>query len=490
MAKGRTEKAKSFFLGLFWIGISGFGQINNGDKLPEEVKWMYDEAKWGISHTYLAGGELNRAYFDIRSFEQWNHYTSNFDVIAYADLVEKLGVGFVIFTLTQNRGYLATTSKVYDLNSPPCPPNTPGCENQEGTLRADYTPNRDLLGDLAKALNKKGVRIIAYLPSHLCDRWTGKQIAPTTYPDWWISDFIGELSKKWGDTVSGWWFDGYWNISKDEQANDYPIATKIWNAIRSGNPNAVMALNTGLGSEVFTSPDKYSQFSAGESNELPPLPKIRASKGKGEKFTQYVSWTFLSELDPLFAGWGEVDRNLRFKDEVVANHTVKTRENGGVSTWDVAINPNGNWPLEKIKQVQVIGNAMKTTADTTYSSLELVNDTDTEIIYSGNWKYSGDRKTGAFEQDVHYTQENGDYFTYSFTGTSIVFAPSKAQDLGKVELFLDNKSLGIFSIHDKYKRQVQEIIYENHKLSPGEHTLKGVKRSGDYMLVDVLGIKK
>ncbi|MCK0156316.1 hypothetical protein MWU65_03940 [Cellulophaga sp. F20128] len=478
-----------FYLVLLCISSTCIGQINNGDKLPQEVKWMYDEAQWGISHHYLAGGELDKAYYDIRSFEQWDYYTANFDVNAYADLVKKLGVGYVIFTITQNRGYLATTSKIYDLNSPPCPPKTPDCKNQEGTLRADYTPNRDLLGDLAMALSTKGVRVIAYLPSHMGDRWTGRQISPPAYPDWWINDFIGELSKKWGDTVAGWWFDGYWNISKVEQANDYPIATKIWNAVRSGNPNAIMALNTGLGSEVFTSPDKYSQYSAGEANELPPLPTVRASKGKGEKFTQYVGWSFLSELDPLFAGWGEVDRNLRFKDEDVANHTVKARENGGVSTWDVAINPNGKWPLAKIKQIQVIGNATGTTADTTYSSLQLVNDTDPEINYSGNWKYSEDRKTGAFEQDVHYTSKSGDSFSYSFEGTSIVFATSKADDQGDIELFLDNNSLGIFSTHDAYKRQVQEIIYENHNLASGRHTLKGVKRSGNFMLVDVLGIK-
>ncbi|WP_143744215.1 alpha-L-fucosidase [Maribacter ulvicola] len=469
------------FLALFWVTSTCIGQINNGNKLPEEVKWMYDEAQWGISHHYLAGGELDKAYFDIRSFEEWDYYIANFDVNAYANLVKKLGVGYVIFTITQNRGYLATTSKVYDFNSPPCPVNIPGCENQEGVLRADYTPNRDLLTHLAKALTKKGIKVIAYLPSHVGDRWTGQQISPPKYPDWWINDFIGELSNKWGDTVAGWWFDGYWNISKDEQGNDYPIATKIWNAVRRGNPNAIIALNTGLGSEVFTSPDKYSQYSAGESNELPPLPTTRSSKGKGEKFVQYVGWSFLSEQDPVFAGWGEVDRNLRFKDIEVAKHTVKARENGGVSTWDVAINPSGNWPLAKMKQVQVIGKTMNTTTDTTYSSLQLVNNANKEIIYTGNWQYSEDRKTGAFEQDVHYTENNGDSFSYSFTGTSIVFATSKARDQGNIELFLDNKSLGIFSTYDKYKRQVQEIIYENHHLMPGRHTLKGVKKSGKYM---------
>jgi len=462
-------------------------KANNGDKLPDEVKWMYDEAQWGISHHYLAGGELNNAYYDIRSFEQWDHYTSNFDVDAYANLIKKLGVGYVIFTITQNRGYLATTSNVYDLNSPPCPPNTPDCKNQEGTLMADYTPSRDLLGELAKVLKKKGIRIIAYLPSHMSDRWTGAQVTPVSYPDWWTVDFISELANRWGTNVDGWWFDGYWNISKEEKANNFPITTKIWKSVRGGNPNAIVSFNNG--SPAYSTLDRFSQFTPGEANDLPAIPTSRVVDGYGDNKVQYVGWTFLSELDPVFAGWGEVDRNLRFKDEEVANHTVKARKNGGVSTWDVAINPNGKWPLDKIKQVQGIGNATGTSTDDTYSSLQLVNDTNSEINYTGTWGYSVDRKTGDFKQDVHYTQKNGDSFNYSFIGTSIVFATSKAQDQGNIELFLDNKSLGVFSTHDKYKRQVQEIIYENHNLTQGKHTLKAVKKSGDYMLVDILGIK-
>lgn len=147
-----------------------------GDKLPSEVKWMYDEAKWGISHHYLAGGLLDHAYYQITDFDQWNHYISSFDVDKYARLVHKMGVGYLILTLTQNRGYLCTSSEVWDKHSPPCPgeEKAPGCKNQVGTDKADYTPDRDLFGDLAKALKKKGIKTIAYIPAHVGDRWTGE----------------------------------------------------------------------------------------------------------------------------------------------------------------------------------------------------------------------------------------------------------------------------------------------------------------------------
>src|SRR5690606_25482827 len=131
--------------------------------------------------------------------------------------------------------------------------------------------------------------------------------------------------------------------------------------------------------------------------------------------------------------------------------------------------------------------ALETTTDKTYSSLILVNNTEPGISYNGQWELSSDRGTGDYKQDVHHTKRDGDSFSFSFVGNSIVFATSKAADQGDVEVFLDDMSQGVFSTHDPYKRQVQEVIFEKHDLAPGKHVLKVVKRSGMYMLVDVIG---
>ncbi|MEC8208015.1 MAG: hypothetical protein VX076_09085, partial [Pseudomonadota bacterium] len=146
-------------------------------ELPKEVRWMQD-AKWGISHHYLAGGTLDNAWYQITDYDEWNNYVNGFDVDAYAQKAEKLGYRYVIFTLTQNRGYLSTTSEIYDLHSPACPKVevAPGCKTQLNSNQADYTPSRDLVLDLALALKAKGIKLIAYLPSHLGDRWTGTKV--------------------------------------------------------------------------------------------------------------------------------------------------------------------------------------------------------------------------------------------------------------------------------------------------------------------------
>ena len=459
----------------------------SGEGLDKDVLWMYDEAKWGISHHYLAGGTLNNAYYNITDYKEWDFYITNFDVDAYADLADKLGIGYVLLTITQNRGYLCTTSTVYDKNAPPCPSITPGCQNQKGTNRADYTPSRDLLGDLAIALKAKGIRTMAYLPAPTPDRWTGKQLLPVSFPDWYTSDFVGELANRWGTNVAGWWFDGWYGLDVDkERANDFPTTTKIWSAIRGGNPNAIVSFSNGWSSS-YSVADKFSRYTQGESNDFPVMPTNRVTEGWNGKKAQYHGFSYLSLEDPVFAGWGQIKRNLKYPDSQVAQHTADFRAKGGVSTWDVAINPNGKWTLDRLKQLQTIGLALETTTDRTYSSLILVNNTEPGISYSGQWELSSDRGTGDYNQDVHYTRTDGDSFSFPFVGNSIVFATSRASDQGDVEVFIDNISQGIFSTHDPYKRQVQEVIFEKHDLVPGKHVLKVVKRSGTYMLMDLIG---
>ena len=89
------------------------------------------------------------------------------------------------------------------------------------------------------------------------------------------------------------------------------------------------------------------------------------------------------------------------------------------------------------------------------------------------------------------TTVNGASFSYDFSGSSIVFATSKDINHGDVEVFLDGKSQGIYSIFDGNNyRQVQSIVFEKHDLAAGAHTLTVKKVSGDVMPVDVVLSKK
>ncbi len=481
-----------FFLTDVPVGAqsANYSTVEQKEAVAPEVRWLHEEAKWGIGNHYLAGGVLNQAYFQIHDYEQWNHYITRFDVEAYADLVKEIGVGYVIFTITQNRGYLATPSDVYDRHSPAVPAIASGYRRQPGTDRVDYTPERDLVGELAEALNSRGIRFIAYVPSHVGYLWTGRNQDPPVYPDWYTGEFITELAQRWGDSVSGWWFDGLYTIRKSEQQNGFPVTGRIWDSVRRGNSKAILTHNAGIAAGSFTTHEPFSQFVPGEQVDLLPLPNSRSVSGWNGKPVQWVGWTFLAKPAPGFFGWGQITYNLRFKDHQVADLSLAIHNRGGVPCWDIPINIDGSWPLSHLKQLQTIGLKMKKAQNSKYASLELINDDSNRVRYDENglWQGLGQRGTGAYNQDVHATQANGSSASLTFDGPSVVFATSKAPDQGDVEVFLDGDSKGLFSTSDPYRRQVQSIIFERHDLDPGEHTIRIVKRSGRFMLVDLFGV--
>ena len=59
--------------------------------------------------------------------------------------------------------------------------------------------------------------------------------------------------------------------------------------------------------------------------------------------------------------------------------------------------------------------------DTSGIRFAMINNDDPAIKYSGNWSRSTGRAFGDYKDDVHYAEQNGDYFEYEFRGTGIQF---------------------------------------------------------------------
>lgn len=117
-----------------------------------------------------------------------------------------------------------------------------------------------------------------------------------------------------------------------------------------------------------------------------------------------------------------------------------------------------------------------------------VNDTDANISYSGNWGYSSNRGLGDYNDDVHYTETNGDSFQYSFTGTGIELVTEKDSSQGDIDIYLDDVFLQTVGTSGD-SRSVQQTVYSASDLADGPHTLKVVKKSGVFMLLDRLNVK-
>ncbi|MEN0022582.1 MAG: X2-like carbohydrate binding domain-containing protein [Microbacterium sp.] len=117
-----------------------------------------------------------------------------------------------------------------------------------------------------------------------------------------------------------------------------------------------------------------------------------------------------------------------------------------------------------------------------------LNDDDPRIAYSGSWGYSSNRGLGDHGDDVHYAEANGAAFQYTFQGTGIQYVTEKHESQGDVEVYLDGQLVDTVSTYldPSDGRLSQQVVYSVSDLPSGSHTLRVVKKSGSFMLLDKL----
>jgi alpha-galactosidase len=116
-----------------------------------------------------------------------------------------------------------------------------------------------------------------------------------------------------------------------------------------------------------------------------------------------------------------------------------------------------------------------------------VNDTDAGITYSGAWTLNGSRGFGDNQDNVHYTSTNNDYFQYTFNGTGVDVVTEKDSSQGNVDTYVDGVFKQTVSTYNA-TRLVQQTVYSISGLTSGSHTIKGIKKTGTYMLLDKFNI--
>ncbi|GAA2353356.1 OmpL47-type beta-barrel domain-containing protein [Nonomuraea africana] len=108
------------------------------------------------------------------------------------------------------------------------------------------------------------------------------------------------------------------------------------------------------------------------------------------------------------------------------------------------------------------------------------------VVYTGSgWDWKNDRRGGAKSSldNLHATQADGDAFELAFHGTGVEYIAQVNSDEGKVDIYLDGE-LDTTIDNSSPTRIYQKVVYAKTGLTPGRHTIKGVKRGADYFIVD------
>lgn len=314
-----------------------------------KTAWLRD-ARWGVLMHFLTEPETTS--------EEWNRKVDNFDVDTLADQLADVGAGYFFITLGQGSGHYCAPNETYDRIT---------------GISPSKCSRRDLVSDLHAALSSRDIALMAYVPADgsWADHEARRQLKLTAHwgddsdHDWqrgphWSRYRLPEFQEKWeavcrdwslrfGDKVGGWWVDGAYAREYRYPKNDPPNLRTYADALRAGNPDALVAFNPGVNTPVVAY-SEYEDFTAGEiSRALPECPGGFVETDNGHRELYHV-------LTYLGTSWGRGEP--RFPEALVKGYTRHITAKGGIITWDVPFKPDGTIEKPFLQQLRAMDNVL------------------------------------------------------------------------------------------------------------------------------------
>lgn len=244
-----------------------------------------------------------------------------FDVDNFAKLIDEIGAGYVIFTLNHAH--------------PHCPAPIQSWE----AVHPGWTTQRDLLGDIADALQKRGIRFLLYLNSPVLTKLG--RIGTTGLYELACSEeqfteihksILSEIGSRYVDKLAGYWFDSWYQSLAAYP--DVPLEA-IYRYCKVGNPDRITAFNFW----IFPVLTPWQDYWAGELNTLQdPFESRYIQRGAGTGFQAHgmvsmlPSWVH-SETGPI--------PPPQFSAEDLIAHVKANMKHQAVTTINIGIYQDG-----------------------------------------------------------------------------------------------------------------------------------------------------
>jgi Alpha-L-fucosidase len=152
----------------------------------------------------------------------------SFNVAAFAAMVKKTGAGYVIFTA--NHGGT----------------NFPAPLKEWEAVHPGGTTKRDLIAEMANALNAEGIKLIIYLHAQIIADPNIDPHFESHYSNMHETPFansaikmITAIGNRYGHRIAGYWFDSFLDI--ETQYPHFPYK-RFYQAAKAGNPDRLVAI--------------------------------------------------------------------------------------------------------------------------------------------------------------------------------------------------------------------------------------------------------
>ncbi|HUT11060.1 MAG TPA: alpha-L-fucosidase [Thermoguttaceae bacterium] len=235
----------------------------------------------------------------------------DFDVKRFADMVEETGAGYVFLTIGHAESYCPGPIKAWEKYHP------------------GKTTRRDLIAEMADALNAKGIKLMCYLNVASLAGYprSGEEEFTRT-----MTEVVTEFGEHYQEKVAGYWFDCCYQAKEKYPGFSF---REFFKTCKAGNPNRIVALN----SWIYPNVSEWQEYWAGETASPVGLPLKGTTQEHGPGAG--LRYHALLIMEPYWVQQRVEMPRPRFTAQQLGDYIGQCKANGGAVTINLGIYQDG-----------------------------------------------------------------------------------------------------------------------------------------------------
>ena len=235
----------------------------------------------------------------------------DFDVKPFADMVEETGAGYVFLTIGHAESYCPGPIKAWEKYHP------------------GKTTRRDLIAEMADALNAKGIKMMCYLNVASLARYPRSGEEEFTRI---MTEVVTEFGQHYKEKVAGYWFDCCYQAREKYPGFSF---REFFKTCKAGNPNRILTLN----SWIYPNVSEWQEYWAGEVGSPVGLPVngTTPENGPGAGLRYHA----LLLMEPYWVQQRVDMPRPQFTAQRLGDYVSQCKANGGAVTINLGIYQDG-----------------------------------------------------------------------------------------------------------------------------------------------------